>query len=241
MTGASDLLARRRARRAGQAVPAVPGLNSLSGDAPKTEEKGVVPAVPAVPTANNDNCEHGVADPCDEAGTEQAISTGDTGDRGDNPARMGVSDRPRPSRLAGDTGDTTPIGAHRNAPYLLTYVAQRIRDALDEGAERQEDKTGITLIRPDGRHLAVPERIVQMLIEKRLLPPLPPALLVSYVIATSRPPSWSKVTDEPRDGDRCRCSGQCWWRERKNPTGWRCSVCHPHAHLHVDDVVKVTT
>ena len=46
------------------------------------------------------------------------------------------------------------------------------------------------------------------------------------------PPSWSNPAAPPSPRSFCSCCrGQRWWREREAPKGWRCSNCHPPAHL----------
>ncbi|WP_431305324.1 hypothetical protein [Sediminicoccus sp. BL-A-41-H5] len=63
-----------------------------------------------------------------------------------------------------------------------------------------------------------------------------------------RPPAWSDVTWAPPPGAWCGCcgrhtpqSGGRWWREAKEPTGWRCWACHPPVHLATDNIHEVRT
>jgi hypothetical protein len=49
-----------------------------------------------------------------------------------------------------------------------------------------------------------------------------------------RPPCWSNLTSPPPPGAWCSCCGRFtpeaggrWWREAKDPSGWRCFTCHP--------------
>lgn len=49
-----------------------------------------------------------------------------------------------------------------------------------------------------------------------------------------RHPSWSNPASTPPPGAWCSCCGRFtpeaggrWWREAKDPSGWRCTTCHP--------------
>jgi hypothetical protein len=60
--------------------------------------------------------------------------------------------------------------------------------------------------------------------------------------ALQRPPSWSGAAALPSVGAWCSCCrGQRWWSEARDPTGWRCSACHPPTHLPADAVREVQT
>jgi hypothetical protein len=83
-------------------------------------------------------------------------------------------------------------------------------------------------------------------------PPSPTARraeLAGYLAAgLQRPPAWSDPTSVPPPGAWCGCcgrrvgrSGGRWWREAVEPTGWRCGICHPPAHLTAAEVVERRT
>lgn len=63
-----------------------------------------------------------------------------------------------------------------------------------------------------------------------------------------RPPAWADVTSKPPPGAWCGCCGRhtpqgggWWWREAREPTGWRCWTCHPPVHLPPSDIHEVPT
>ena len=48
--------------------------------------------------------------------------------------------------------------------------------------------------------------------------------------------------NEPQPGDYCGCChASLWWTETEEPKGWRCSRCHPPAHLQVGHFRVVAT
>ena len=63
-----------------------------------------------------------------------------------------------------------------------------------------------------------------------------------------RPPAWADVTSTPPPGAWCGCCGRHtpqgggrWWREAREPTGWRCWTCHPPVHLAPGNIYEVRT
>lgn len=56
------------------------------------------------------------------------------------------------------------------------------------------------------------------------------------------PPNWADALIMPTAGARCHCcKGSRWWCETVKPSGWRCAVCHPPAHLAAGQFREVTT
>jgi hypothetical protein len=54
--------------------------------------------------------------------------------------------------------------------------------------------------------------------------------------------SWTPSSDEPAPGDYCACCGShLWWTETTAPKGWRCTRCHPPAHLEAGGFRAVAT
>lgn len=63
-----------------------------------------------------------------------------------------------------------------------------------------------------------------------------------------RPPAWADATSTPPPGAWCGCCGRHtpqdggrWWREAREPTGWRCWTCHPPVHLAPGYIHEVRT
>lgn len=64
------------------------------------------------------------------------------------------------------------------------------------------------------------------------VPEAPDALLAREMLL--RHPSWSNPASIPPPGAWCSCCGRFtpeaggrWWREARNPSGWRCFTCQP--------------
>lgn len=65
---------------------------------------------------------------------------------------------------------------------------------------------------------------------------------VSLPSMRKRPVSWSRAAGDPQPGDHCGCCvGRLWWTETEDPKGWRCTACHPPAHLQAGEFRAVAT
>jgi hypothetical protein len=218
-------------RAAGFVLDRMPAEGRWSPDAyrlARTDAPGV--AAPVGATAHGGHRDHG------EATGE--VADGGGGARQVGPASAADPDAPYDPYASASDGAEGMAEVRSHAPLArhgdawLGGIAEVVRAALADGAEREADPEGwLVLVRPDGRRSLTAPRVVTELDAAGLLPSLPDALQAVEAAVCARPPSWAEVEDAPRPGDRCRCGGRRWWTEATEPRGWRCRTCHPPDHL----------
>jgi hypothetical protein len=151
--------------------------------------------------------------------------------------RVGTADPERRVRMHGL--DPVAVAEREGAAAKVAARAAALARAADDAAD--------ALAAPDPDLAHERQVIAEALAAEAATPPLPEpqhraAVDAHLAVAMQRPPAWANVSLTPAMGAWCSCCrGRRWWRERVNPTGWRCWTCHGPWHLTAADVVEVRT